>query len=859
MEKEFCRSNHVYIRYFKRDNDKYTREMTFEEWMSEAEKKYLENVFSPYDDLGLVERFMDSSPESIINKSTGDGAFSYGVCLRNPSGKIVGVAVFHGITEARVDAPKEIMTTNEEDLMSSISFFSILYETESLMENENESIRGALDEVQSESDKTSLLLKEKMAFSDILSKLESEGEFTEVAKSILGIAMKQLGFDEAALVGLDANGTKANIISECVSADVFSLSDKYHNLLKEDVPFFNGRRYTISTSNDLPEKFLHFFKTMNIKAGAFYPLYIREDASMYVQFISFTDRVIEHSEIKFMAEVTSVLQSILTRRITTNSLTSSYVTLEEILENAGCGMQVVDVEERRILYSNSIFKEMILNPKDKSEIEEILLTREDVVDQKTRFHATGTDKWYDITFSHIKWVDGRMVRLCTLYDISLLRQYQEKIEHQANTDYLTGLANRKRFELDLSLNIRRATRTGQNGAIILIGLDDFNNINDSLGHTFGDEMLRTVAETLEKIAASSATVYRIGGDEFVLLLSLSNSREMDAILHKIKEAFSSRWNVMDTECYCTASVGIAYYPIENDKSMAVFARADVALRDAKKHGKNQVSYFNASQKEASEERLSMEMALREAVDLGCNEFEVYYQPLVDISKEGYPCCGAEALVRWQSKKLGRMVMPNEFIPVAEHLGLILRIGSYVMLEAAKKCRHWNDFGHPEYKVNVNLSVSQLLQGNIVDTVEEVLSISGVNPKNLTLEVTESLAIYDIEKMTSILKDLHELGVRVALDDFGTGYSSLSYLKFLPLDVIKIDKCFVDQIGDNGFSNAFIDTVSKLANTINANVVVEGVEKKEQASVLSGMDIDMIQGYLYDKPLPQAEFEKKYVE
>jgi EAL domain-containing protein (putative c-di-GMP-specific phosphodiesterase class I) len=255
----------------------------------------------------------------------------------------------------------------------------------------------------------------------------------------------------------------------------------------------------------------------------------------------------------------------------------------------------------------------------------------------------------------------------------------------------------------------------------------------------------------------------------------------------------------------------------------------------------------------------MEMALREAVDRWCVEFEIYYQPLVDVSKENHPCCGAEALIRWKSSKLKRIVMPNEFIPVAEHLGLILKLGYHVMLEAARKCKRWNDFGHPEYKVNVNLSVSQLLQGNIVDTVDEVLNVSGINPANLTLEVTESLAIYDLENMTRVLRELHELGVRVALDDFGTGYSSLSYLKYLSLDVIKIDKCFVDEIGNNNFSGAFIDTVSKLASALNANVVVEGVERKDQAEVITTIDVDMIQGYLYDKPLPHDEFVKKYVE
>lgn len=859
LEKEFCLSNHVYARYYRRTNEKFEHEDSFERWLGDEEREYLMRIFPKQEDMRLVERFMDRSPENIINASELPGTYRYGVALRDFDGTILGVAVFLGFNETRVDAPANTLTTTEEDMMSTIRFFTVLFETENAMENENDSIRGTLDSMQFESERNEILLREKSALSEILSKLESESEYTEVAGEVLEIALNQLGFDEAALLGLDSTGEKIVVLAEKAVSEVFLLSDKYYGRLKDEVPFFNGRPYTISSGTDLPDRFKKIFVQFNMKSGAFFPLMIHGEPNMYVSFAAFSEKNLTQSDIRFMKTVTEVLQSILTRRITTNSLTSSYMTLDAILENAGCGMQVVDVENQQVLYSNTLFKEMFLNPKDKEQIQEILLSRDENQEKRSRFHVTGTDKWFDVVFSQIKWVDGRNTRLCTLYDISLLRQYQEKIEHQANTDYLTGLANRKRFELDINAEIRRSIRTGQNGAVILIGLDDFNNINDSLGHAFGDELLKTVAESLEKIAGNAAKVYRLGGDEFVLLLSSSAGREMDVILHKIKEAFSSRWVVDETECYCTASVGVTYYPVEGDEGMALFARADMALREAKRQGKNQVSYFNAAQKEHSKERLEMEMALREAVDRGCVEFEVYYQPLVDVSKENHPCCGAEALIRWKSSKLKRVVMPNEFIPVAEHLGLILKLGYHVMLEAARKCKRWNDFGHPEYKVNVNLSVSQLLQGNIVDTVDEVLNVSGINPANLTLEVTESLAIYDLENMTRVLRELHELGVRVALDDFGTGYSSLSYLKYLPLDVIKIDKCFVDEIGNNNFSGAFIDTVSKLASALNANVVVEGVERKDQAEVITTMDVDMIQGYLYDKPLPHDEFVKKYVE
>ncbi len=858
LEKDFCALSHVYVRYYKNVDGRYNRETEFEEWMSEIESDYLEECFPSDSDFEIIDRFVENSPENIIQGKSIEGSFWYGVALRDDRRKIIGVCIFMGFDESILSLPEGILVTDEESLMDSIRFFTLLFAAQNDFESETDLIRDELDSVQSESSRNQLLLQEKSALSDILMKLESESDFTETAGEILEIAMKQLRFEEVSIIGTDIIDKRVNIISEKTLNETYRLRDSYLGLEKKNLPFFTGRPYTISSNSDMPSEFREFFDTMQIKAGGFFPLFIREEAQMYVQFVSFNDRAFEQSEIKFMTSVVRVLQAILTRRVTMNSLTGSYMTLEAILENAGCGMQVVDVEHGEVLYSNSVFKDMILNQHDKEHLEELLVSGELQTDAKTKFHATGADRWYDISFDSIKWVDGREARLYTLYDITLIREYQMKIEHQANTDYLTGLKNRKRFELDILSEIRRSERTGQNGALILIGLDDFNNINDTLGHAFGDDLLRKVAEVLEKIAAKAASVYRLGGDEFVLLVASGSGREIDSILHKVRQKFAERWFVGDKECYCTASVGVAYFPIKGDVGLDVFARADMALREAKKSGKNRVAFYNDAQKEKSNKRLSLEMALREAVQAGCEEFEVYYQPLVDISKEGFPCCGGEALLRWNSSRMGTMIMPVDFIPVAEHLGLILDLGYHVLLEAAKMCKHWNDFGHPEYKVNVNLSVSQLVQGNIVDTVEEVLKKTGVNPSNLTLEVTESLAIYDIENMTRILKELRKLGVRVALDDFGTGYSSLSYLKYLPLDVIKIDKSFVDEIGENSFSGAFIDTVSKLADALNANVVVEGVEKKEQADALTGMNIDMIQGYLYDKPLPASDFVKKYV-
>ena len=304
-------------------------------------------------------------------------------------------------------------------------------------------------------------------------------------------------------------------------------------------------------------------------------------------------------------------------------------------------------------------------------------------------------------------------------------------------------------------------------------------------------------------------------------------------------------------------MGVVNFPQDGDNEDDLISRVDFALHQAKSRGKNQIDVFTDIEVKMPPDRLNIEKALREAVADDCKEFLVYYQPVVDITSGESICCGAEALVRWDSHKLGFMP-PDKFIPLAEYLGLIIPIGEHVLLEACRRCRHWNEFGHPEYRVNVNLSVLQLLQKDIINVIANAIKVTGITPDNLVLEVTEGMAINDMDRMKEVLEKIHDLGVRLALDDFGTGYSSLSHMKDLPFDELKIDKCFVDDIDNDDYSDAFVRSVSQLADAVNLNVVVEGVERDRQQDVLKGMDVDMIQGFLYDKPLPQDEFEKRWL-
>ena len=414
-----------------------------------------------------------------------------------------------------------------------------------------------------------------------------------------------------------------------------------------------------------------------------------------------------------------------------------------------------------------------------------------------------------------------------------------------------------RFEEDLIKEIHATVRTGGESAVLYIDLDDFNHINDALGHHVGDLLLQSVAQSLSHLEGAAGHCYRVGGDEFAIILTGRYIDRLDAAIRSVQNIFSKPWFLQGTEYYCTMSMGVVRVPKDGIEMSLLLQRADVALHWAKSQGKNRVEFYNNNQCTSSVERLDMERCMREAVERGCEEFEVYYQPLIDIRSQDKHCCGAEALVRWNSPVLG-FVMPSEFIALAEYLGLINEIGRHVLIEASTRCKYWNDFGHPDYKVNVNLSVVQLLQNDIVATVQEALDTTGIVPSNLTLEVTAGLAINAMARMQQVLSEIKKLCVLLVLDDFGTGYSSLNHIRSMPIDVIKIDRCFVADVGDDMFSDAFVKSVAQLAEALNLYVCVEGVEEKAQCDALGDMNVDLLQGFLFDEPLTAEDFEQKYL-
>ena len=519
----------------------------------------------------------------------------------------------------------------------------------------------------------------------------------------------------------------------------------------------------------------------------------------------------------------------------------------------------MDAEQEKILYSKQKFKNLLSKNIERGTVNQLLFSQQKPITTKfyDEVYSVEENRWFDIYKTRINWVDGRKVSLCTVYDITDKKLYQKKIENQANNDFLTGLYNRMRCEQDLARGIRAAEAADGEGALLSIDLDDFKNINDGLGHQYGDVLLKAISHSLQRIKGIENNCYRMGGDEFIVLITPENYANLEKICAQIRKIFSRPWLLKGENYYCTISMGIVRFPTDGKTVEDVIRKADIALFSAKKDGKNRIEYYNGNEGTSTYRRLDLEKNMRKATLEECREFEVYYQPIVSVEKEGNPCYGAEALVRWNSAELG-FISPMDFIPLAEYLGLINPIGEYVLLEAAKRCKYWNDMGHPDYRINVNLSVVQLLQNDIVKKIQRVLEDTRINPNNLTLEVTESLAINDMERMKEILGQIKALGVRVALDDFGTGYSSLNHIREMPIDVIKIDRCFIEHIAEDDFSDAFVKMVAELAATIGVKICVEGVETQSQYDVLSKMRISMIQGFYFGKPMKIEDFEAKYL-
>ena len=538
---------------------------------------------------------------------------------------------------------------------------------------------------------------------------------------------------------------------------------------------------------------------------------------------------------------------------------SSYEVVQKILDNIDSGIVVWATDSGEVLFENRIAARV---PEIHRTIMDCIHNALESGDVQGRIgtpmerYNTESGLWFEVKFTQLVWISGINAIAASATDITQKKKNQQKIEYQAHNDFLTGLYNRMKCEVDLRKAIKDSVQNGNKGAVLFIDLDDFKHINDGLGHQYGDILLQQIAAGIAGIPGLRGHCYRMGGDEFVIIVGPELFGDLDKVINNITSLFNKQWYLMETEYFCTMSMGIAFFPDNSVDVHEITRMADVAMYAAKRSGKNRYVYYSSEVESATAKRLDIENSMRQAVSAGIDEFVVFYQPVVNVDTQ--QCTSCEALVRWDSKALGFMG-PGEFIPLAEYLGLITSIGDYVLEEACRRCKLWNDNGHPAFYVNVNLSVVQLLQKDVVENIKKILEKTGVNPKNIVLEITESFAINDMHRVMEIITGLKKLGPRIALDDFGTGYSSLNYIKQLPLDIIKVDKTFIDDIVEDDYAQAFVKLIVDLSKTIGTKIVVEGVEHKEQYDLLKRLGVDYIQGYYFGKPVPAKVFEENNLE
>jgi diguanylate cyclase len=464
-----------------------------------------------------------------------------------------------------------------------------------------------------------------------------------------------------------------------------------------------------------------------------------------------------------------------------------------------------------------------------------------------RVRAAAGVRWHEITARECRdAVTGSPAILISEVDVSDLKQTEEKAHFLAYHDVLTGLRNRAFVQREFQVILDAARVRGESVGLLFIDIDRFKNINDSLGHAIGDELLIEVARRLHDSVGESDVVARSGGDEFLVLLRTECDRErLNAIAGRIRDELSRKVLVNARDLRITVSIGISVFPDDGANLDTLMKSADLALYQAKDTGRNCHRYFLPAMRDHAETRLETESSLRRALEQG--EFELYYQPRVSIANNHI--VGAEALLRWRHREKG-LVGPNQFISICEETGLIEPIGAWVLETAARQQRIWQDNGYP-IGVSVNLSPRQFRHEGLLTLIRQIAAQTRCNPALMELELTESMIMGDDDKVAESLQVLHDLGFSISIDDFGTGYSNLAYIQRYPVSCLKIDRSFVSDLRTN---SAITELIISMCQLIKAKIVAEGVETEEQLAWLKNKKCHEYQGYLFSRPVPLDQFD-----
>jgi diguanylate cyclase (GGDEF)-like protein/PAS domain S-box-containing protein len=549
--------------------------------------------------------------------------------------------------------------------------------------------------------------------------------------------------------------------------------------------------------------------------------------------------------------------------------------LATAIEHAGDAIEITDAESR-FEYVNSAFERvsgyqraeaigqtpLSLLMSDRSEEPHYRAVQSAIASGKV-WHGTLTGRRKDgsvyqqeATISPVRNAEGEITHYVAVKrDITERLQHQARIWHLAHHDALTDLPNRVLFQDRLQQAVAHARRTGLLLAVLFIDLDNFKDVNDSLGHEFGDHLLKAVTARLRNCTRESDTVARLGGDEFaVIQTDLDRSEFAGKLAEKILERLSAPFSLEDQEIHISASIGVTICPLDQDDPHQIVKNADMAMYRAKNTGRANYKFYKEDMNLAVQARKALERDLRKALANG--DLDLFYQPQIDARRD--VIIGAEALLRWPHPDRG-LIPPAEFVPIAEECGLIVPIGDWVLETACRQNKMWRDLGLPPVRVAVNLSTVQFLYRDLIASVLRALEISGLDHASLELEITEGILMQETEVTIGTLRRLAELNIQIAIDDFGTGYSSMAYLKLFPVNKIKIDRAFVKEVTSDRGDAAIVNAVIGLAHGLGLSVAAEGVETFEQALYLRAQGCDELQGYYLGRPMPAGAFQQRLAE
>ncbi len=565
----------------------------------------------------------------------------------------------------------------------------------------------------------------------------------------------------------------------------------------------------------------------------------------------------------------SVVQDITERKLTEEALRESKELFDQLVTHIPEAFWIMDVERNELLYLSPAYERVcgvsfdslsqaslkwldVIHADDRAKaIAALRGMKTEMFDQRLRIvRRDNAIRWVHLRGFPVHDPSGRVYRVAgTIEDTTERQLLVDQLQYRAHYDALTDLPNRVLCSDRLNQTLKQARRKKWLAAVLFLDLDRFKLVNDTLGHIFGDHLLRLVSKRLVTCVRAGDTVGRLGGDEFAIVLSeLAQSQDAGLIAQKVLESLAAPFNLDGHEVFVTASIGIATHPGDGDDAETLLKNADAAMFSAKNLGKNNYQFYTAEMNERALERLLLESNLRRALER--DEFVLHLQPKANIGSGAIDGC--EALLRWRVPGNG-LVLPVQFIPLLEESGLIVPVGEWVIRSACEQLRAWQDAGIAPVPIAVNLSAKQLQHPNICAVVESALRDCGVDAALLELEVTEGTAMHNAEKAIVTLGRLKALGVRISIDDFGTGYSSLSYLKRFPVDSLKLDRSFVKDLPGDAEDAAIARAVISLAHSLDLELIAEGVETEAQLSFLAANGCDAIQGYYFSRPLPVDQF------